>query len=104
VRNIGRFTVQQLLQSVIRAADAATNEVFLVFTRELAACDQKIGTVLAHGRTRPVAETSKPNEQVFLEFCSLLLAQLIVRNKGDVNQPERFAENRGDLFVEPLLR
>jgi hypothetical protein len=104
MRNVRWLSVEDALQLVVRAADARADKVPLVLPRKLATGDQEIRAVVPHGGARAIAEPTEPNEEILLELCRFLLAQLIVRNKRDMDKAESLVEDSLNFFLEKIFR
>jgi hypothetical protein len=98
------LAVKKGLETIIRIARTCANNVLLILAGKLATSDEKVGTVLSDGCTRAVAEPAEPNEEILLEFGSFLLAQLVVGDESDVNEAERFLEDRLNFIFENVGR
>ncbi|HKD17867.1 MAG TPA: hypothetical protein VKG23_08355 [Thermoanaerobaculia bacterium] len=101
--DIGGFAIENRTESVIGFADPGADDVFLILTRELAARDEKIGTVLADRGTRAIAEATEPDEEILLELGRFLFAQLIVSDESDVNETERLLKDLLDFSFEDIF-
>ncbi|HWZ84909.1 MAG TPA: hypothetical protein VN032_01830, partial [Thermoanaerobaculia bacterium] len=104
VSNVRGFTIQNRPEPIVGVSGTRPDDVLLVLARELAARNEQVGTVFSDGSTRPVAEATEPNEEIFLELGRFLLAQLVVRDESDVDESERLLEDGLNFFFEHVLR
>ena len=80
------LTPENRFQLVVGLTNPSPNNVSLILTRELAAGNQEVRSVISRGCSRPIAEPAEPNVKIFLELGGFLFRELIVRNESDMDK------------------
>jgi hypothetical protein len=103
-RNIGGFTLENLLDTIVGFTNSRANDVSLILTRELTASNEQVRTgFLGISVSGTHAETREPDVEILLELRRLSLLQTVMRYERDVNQAEGVLEDDPDFSFERIF-